>query len=171
MITLKNKLINFKKILFSLPILLVCLLVLPLSSCQDRQIEFYSGSWETNNIVIVDTPIKKFIMTLEYIGGDYYSHNHEENVFRYIYIDEQAYLFSFNLDGEIYYPVSSTYYRKKVYGTGFSYKGYEVYISGVLKQGKDYTYFEGSLMYYVELEDGAYFTPNTSQDIILKEVK
>lgn len=26
-------------------------------------------------------------------------------------------------------------------------------------------------MYYVELEDGAYFTPNTSQDIILKEVK
>lgn len=122
------------------------------SGCSDRAVEFREGTWETRDLTFFGVHYDTISFTVKYLGGDIGEHEGEEFADGYIYVDGEAYTLTFNIDGSEFLSESSTYYRRELFGSGFTYNGYEFHMSGKLKQraGTDEAYFYGGITVWDE---------------------
>lgn len=145
-----------KKIFGILAVLLAVIIVPAFSGCAEKNIELYPGTWFTTNIELSEElRFQTFSVTVEYVGGDYYDHANEELVAGYIYINDEAYSLTFNIDGEEIVSTSSTYYGKELYGSIGFWRGHEFNFAGELYEEGGSTYFDGSLTIYATDEEVA----------------
>lgn len=135
-----------KKPFWILTVMFSVIMLAAFSGCADKYIELYPGTWSATNIKLSEElGFQTFSFTVEYVGGDYYDHSDEELVDGYIYINDEAYSLTFNIDGEEIVSISSTYYGKELYGSGGLWHGFEFNFAGKLMQGDSSNYFDGSI--------------------------
>ncbi len=145
--------------------------VLSFPGCSGIVIEFREGTWATEDVVLSDgTVMGDFSFTLTYVGGDIYDHYDEEYVYGYIYLDSEAYSLVFNIGGEVLPSVSSTYYRKELFGSGATWQGQNFNFVGKLKRKlfTGETYFDGAIS--ITVRDTDIPRIKCSADLILHEV-
>lgn len=136
-----------KKVLGILISLVLILTVTFFAGCAGKNIELYPGTWYATNIELSEElGFQTFSVTVEFVGGDYYDHADEELVAGYIYINDEAYSLTFNIDGEKIVSTSSTYYRKELFSSGGTWRDYKFNFAGKLMQGDGSNYFDSSII-------------------------
>lgn len=138
---------KLSKMLFRIPIaLLSAIVVIAFSGCADKKIELYPGTWSATNVKLSEElSVQTFSVTVKYVGGNYYDHADEELAVGYIFINDEAYSLTFNIDGEDVVSASSTYYGKELHGSGGSWRGYKFNFAGKLMRSDGSDYFDGSI--------------------------